>query len=116
MTTDLRARNALAIALLGAGILIFGLGWFAGAALLWSSPTWRLREKILATVLVPGGLPMAVLIAGFGLPVTDAARVPGLVGALQVVVIAAPVAVLAYLARQAFGAPGRSSRPAPLAG
>ena len=103
MTMSLAVRNAATIALLLAGALVFGVGWFVGLALLWTSPTWCTRDKVLATVLVPGGLPMAVLIAGFGVPATDAGRVPGLVTGLQIVLRVAPIAAATLLVRRAFG-------------
>jgi len=102
MTKTLALRNAATIALLLAGALVYNVGWFVGLALLWTSPTWRTRDKVLATLLVPGGLPMAVLIAGFGVPATDAARVPGLVAGLQIVLLVAPIAVAVLLSRRAF--------------
>jgi hypothetical protein len=108
MRITLAFRNVATIALLLGGVLVFGLGWFAGVALLWTSPTWRAREKVLATLVVPGGLPMAVVIAVFGVPVTDAVRVPGLVAVLQIALLAGPIAVAALLARQAFATPRRS--------
>ena len=106
MTKTLAFRNASTIASLLGGILIFGLGWFVGLALLWTSPTWRVRDKVLATLVVPGGLPMALIIAAFGVPGTVAARVPGLVAMMQLALIIAPVGVAVSLARHAFG-PGR---------
>lgn len=118
MTKTLAVRNAATIALLLAGLVIFGVGWFAGVMLLWTSPTWRTREKVLATLLVPGGLPMAVLIAGFGVPVTAAARVPGLVAVLQIALVVAPIAVAVLLSRHAFGSASRTgaaTAPMPLA-
>jgi hypothetical protein len=53
------------------GTLAFGVGWIVGLVLLWSSPTWRLREKLLGTLLIPGGLPYGVIIAYFGLPLVS---------------------------------------------
>jgi HAAS domain-containing protein len=42
-------------------LLLFGgfaliVGWFVGVALLWSSHTWRLRDKLIGTFVLPGGL------------------------------------------------------------
>ena len=108
MRITLAFRNLAAIALLLGGILILGLGWFAGLALLWTSPTWRTRDKVLATLVVPGGLPMALIIAMFGVPATYAVRVPGLVAVLQIALLAGPIAVAALLAWHAFGTPRRS--------
>jgi hypothetical protein len=38
------------------GLLLPILGWFIGVALLWSSPAWTQRDKLLGTLIVPGGL------------------------------------------------------------
>ena len=58
------------IALLGVGTLLGtpgrialpGIGWLAGVLLLWLSKTWTVRDKLLGTLVVPGGLlPVAYL-------------------------------------------------------
>ncbi|MDP9067914.1 MAG: DUF1700 domain-containing protein [Actinomycetota bacterium] len=33
-----------------------GIGWLAGVVLLWISPVWKTREKVIGTLIVPGGL------------------------------------------------------------
>jgi hypothetical protein len=42
--------------LLLGGILIPVVGWVIGVVFLWLSQAWTLKDKILATLLVPGGL------------------------------------------------------------
>ncbi|HEY5051732.1 MAG TPA: hypothetical protein VII50_12595 [Acidothermaceae bacterium] len=42
-------------------LLLFGgfaaaVGWFVGVGLLWSSHTWRTRDKLIGTLILPGGL------------------------------------------------------------
>ncbi len=39
------------------GGLLFYVGWFAGVAILWGSPVWRLRDKVLGTLVIPFGIP-----------------------------------------------------------
>ena len=63
----------VAIVLLLAGGLLFVLGWFVGVALLWASRAWTVRDKLIGTFVVPGGL------AAFFIPLLW-----GLVGASQV--------------------------------
>ncbi len=51
------------------GLLLFGgfafvVGWFVGVFLLWNSTVWRLRDKILGTLLVPGGLAGSFILLG----------------------------------------------------
>ncbi len=53
-----------AIVLLLAGGFIVGVGWIVGLVLLWSSRAWNVRDKLLGTLIVPGGLvaaPVALL-------------------------------------------------------
>jgi hypothetical protein len=44
------------VLLLVGGVVLPVVGWFVGVVLLWSSAVWRTRDKILGTLLVPGGL------------------------------------------------------------
>lgn len=45
-----------AIFLLLFGGFLFAIGWFAGVILLWSSRAWSGRDKLIGTLIVPGGL------------------------------------------------------------
>lgn len=51
-----RRRDALVPWLLLAGGFAAVLGWFAGLVLLWRSRTWTLSDKLLGTLVLPGGL------------------------------------------------------------
>jgi hypothetical protein len=44
-----------AVVLLVAGGFLAGLGWLVGLVLLWTSPRWRISDKLLGTVIWPGG-------------------------------------------------------------
>jgi hypothetical protein len=62
---------AIVLLLIG-GLVIPVIGWAAGVVLLWLSPRWGLRDKLLGTLVWPGGLlaPVVVVavlaaIAGF---------------------------------------------------
>jgi hypothetical protein len=57
-------REWLAVALLLFGGFFAGFGWLAGAILLWSSRAWTAREKLIGTLLVPGGLATPFVILG----------------------------------------------------
>jgi hypothetical protein len=52
---------AIPLLLLG-GIVIPGVGWVIGLVFLWLSRAWTVRDKTLATLLVPGGLLPALLL------------------------------------------------------
>ena len=110
-----------AIVLLLFGGFILGVGWFAGLFLLWDSRAWTTRDKVLGTLVIPGGLATSVLLGliAIGEPtkklctVTAAGAVrcanPAGHGAhasvLGIVVFAllvfAPIATSIYLARRA---------------
>lgn len=54
--------DALIPWLLLLGGFLLGIGWFVGIGLLWTSNTWRLRDKLLGTFVLPGGLvPLALV-------------------------------------------------------
>lgn len=51
-----------AVVMLTAGSLIPVIGWLVGVVLLWSSGVWRRSEKILGTLVFPGGPGVALLL------------------------------------------------------
>ena len=48
--------EALVPLLLPLGGFLLWVGWLVGVAILWASPVWRLRDKVLGTLVVPLGL------------------------------------------------------------
>ena len=57
---------AIPLLLIG-GVVIPVLGWFVGVVLLWTSRIWTVRDKLIGTLVVPGGLATAVfLVLGVG--------------------------------------------------
>ena len=55
--------------MLTAGSLLPVLGWLVGVALLWTSQRWRLRDKLLGTLVVPFG-PGLLLVLGAVAPLS----------------------------------------------
>jgi hypothetical protein len=55
-----------AVLLMTLGSLIPLLGWAAGAVLLWTARRWTTREKLLGTLVVPGGPGLALWLASYG--------------------------------------------------
>ncbi len=53
---DSRRWDPLAPWLIIFGPVASGLGWIAGIAILWTSPTWSQRDKLIATIVSPAGL------------------------------------------------------------
>ena len=49
-------REWTAIILLPLGGFAFGVGWLVGLVLLWSSRAWTTRDKVIGTLIVPGGI------------------------------------------------------------
>jgi hypothetical protein len=104
------------ILLLIGGIVIPIVGWFVGALLLWVSQAWTLRDKLIGTLLVPGGLlPAAwfvfapVSVESCGSSANGAVTCTGgvslahqiLLIAIFVAVVVAPFVTAVYLARRA---------------
>ncbi|MEP7024737.1 MAG: hypothetical protein ABJB47_13260 [Actinomycetota bacterium] len=61
--------------LLIGGVVIPVLGWIVGVVLLWISPRWRTRDKLIGTLVWPGGLlaPIMLFIVGGAAVLTTAA-------------------------------------------
>ena len=57
-----RWRERAAVILLPLGGFAFGVGWLVGLILLWSSRLWTTREKLIGTLIVPGGIATALLV------------------------------------------------------
>jgi uncharacterized membrane protein len=58
---------AALILLLVGGVVIPVIGWLVGVVLLWISSAWTARQKLLGTLVVPGGLALPaglLLVAG----------------------------------------------------
>lgn len=56
-------REWAAIFLLLLGGFAFGVGWIIGVILLWSSRAWDTRDKLIGTLVVPGGLATVLVVA-----------------------------------------------------
>jgi hypothetical protein len=63
---------AAVVLLLVGGIVIPFVGWVVGCVLLWASPRWQRRDKLLGTLVWPGGLlaPAIVLLAAAAIGIT----------------------------------------------
>jgi uncharacterized membrane protein len=60
-------REIAALVLLPVGGLILPvIGWFVGLILLWASDAWTTRQKLLGTLVIPGGMliPIGLLFVG----------------------------------------------------
>jgi hypothetical protein len=56
--------EVVAIVLLLIGGFLAGIGWIVGVILLWLSPRWRVSDKLLGTLVWPGGLAAVLLVLG----------------------------------------------------
>jgi hypothetical protein len=97
------------VLLLLLGGFLIGLGWLAGVALLWASPRWDTRDKLLGTLIWPGGLAAVLAVPRFG-----TGQPPVLVLGLLLVGVAGPVLVAIRLLRHARRVPARPAGPAAL--
>jgi hypothetical protein len=109
-------REWAAIFLLLFGGFIFFVGWIGGLILLWSSRAWDTRDKLIGTLIVPGGLATAFVAAILGSSTRVCTSGPGsptqctpgpstlsnVVGiALLVLCFFGPICTAIYLARRA---------------
>ena len=117
-----REIAALVLLLVG-GIALPVIGWVVGVVLLWASEAWTTREKVLGTLVVPGGLALPLFLGTFAAyeevcsSAIDPATGEGIPGSqvctggpsafmevagpiLLVASILAPIAVAIFLARR----------------
>jgi uncharacterized membrane protein len=108
---------ALILLLLG-GVVIPVIGWLVGVVLLWISSAWTARQKLLGTLVVPGGLalPVGLLVFATSESTCYQQPIPGardrmlctsggssgeIVGSIVVALLAAAsIATIVYLGRR----------------
>jgi uncharacterized membrane protein len=61
-------REVSAIVLLLLGGFVWFVGWIVGLILLWASDRWTVRDKVIGTLVVPGGLSSVVFVLIFAMP------------------------------------------------
>jgi ABC-type Mn2+/Zn2+ transport system permease subunit len=96
------------------------IGWLVGVVLLWASDAWTTREKLIGTLVVPGGLALPLFLLAMGAYSETCSAVVGgpvtctggpsqamqVVGSIVVTALfLAPLVTTAHLARRM----GRSS-------
>jgi hypothetical protein len=94
-----RALDTGTVVLLLIGGALIGLGWIAGAVMLWVSPRWRTSDKLLGTLVWPGGLAAVLLVPRFGTGLP-----PLLALSLLLVGVVGPILAAVRLLRQAWRA------------
>jgi Co/Zn/Cd efflux system component len=98
-TTTSRTHDSYALLLIVLGSAFVPVfGWIAGIVLLWTSTTWTRIDKIVGTVLVPGGLGLALYLWADYL-ISDPGTSSWYVS-LLVLLSVVPFVTGAYLARQ----------------
>ena len=108
---------ALILLLIG-GVVIPVIGWLVGVVLLWISSAWTARQKLLGTLVVPGGLalPVGILVVATSGSTCIQEPIPGagvqpicssggnsgqIVGSIVVALLAAAsIATIVYLGRR----------------
>jgi hypothetical protein len=83
------------ITLLAIGAFFVGLGWVVGVVLLWRSRVWSVTDKLIGTLLWPGGL-----VTG-GVFAVAAAQAGGALIIVAVLAVLVPVASALHLYRRA---------------
>jgi HAAS len=112
-------REWAAVFLLLFGFLAAGIGWLVGVILLWSSRAWTTRDKLIGTLVLPGGLFLTVLLLllAFGQPHKETCTSfgagvvrcthgpssgPSTLASIALILLAlTPIATAVYLARRA---------------
>lgn len=113
----------IALLLVG-GVIVPALGWVFGAVLLWVSRVWTVRDKVIGTLVVPGGLALpffALVMTPVGISTCAEVTQPDgitvgtcstqplhseLWGAvLMALLFLAPIGTAIYLGRRAFRRP-----------
>jgi len=89
------------------GLILLVAAWPVGAILLWVSKIWTTREKVLGTLIPPGGYPGVLLImstfhwitaASEGGPSWVGVTVSAVLFTISLVALIAPVGMIVYLA------------------
>lgn len=128
LAADQHRPERLTLVLLAVGGLVLPLvGWLIGVVLLWASSAWSTRDKLIGTLLPPGGLAAAVVAGAallFGSNTAQRCADAGNCGAGGsttataiitaaglAILIVTPLATTAYLARRR-GLPRAAARPA----
>jgi hypothetical protein len=94
-----RWTDYLALVLLPIGGLLVPLvGWLAGVVLLWSSRVWSNRDKLLGTLIVPGGLLLPASLMVAAIEPADSNDTSALVWVGLIVGLAGPCIMVPYLA------------------
>jgi hypothetical protein len=106
---------ATLVLLLVGGVVVPILGWLVGVVLLWASEVWTTREKLIGTLVVPGGLALPLFLLAMGAYSESCSAVVGepvtctggpsqamqVVGAIIVIALfLAPLVTTVYLARR----------------
>lgn len=60
------AHEWAAVILLLVGGFLLLIGWIVGVVLLWTSRAWTLRDKLIGTLVLPGGLALGYVFLAFG--------------------------------------------------
>ena len=112
-------REWAAIFLLLFGFIAAGVGWVVGVVLLWRSRAWTTRDKLIGTLVLPGGLfatvvllllalgrPRKEICTHYGASVAHCTQGPSggpstLVSIALIILALTPIATAIYLARRA---------------
>lgn len=89
---------AAIVGILGGGLLVPIVGWLVGVVLLWASQAWSVGQKLLGTLVVPGGLATPVMLRFLPAPGGYALH-PTLGMIVLIVTTVGPIAVAVYLLR-----------------
>ena len=100
-------RDLQAVFLLLIGGFLAGVGWIYGVYLLWRSPSWSLPQKLLGTLVLPGGFVGSVLVLRLGVAgrhcsahVCRGGQPAGVVAVLVLVALTPPLTAIHLVLRR----------------
>ena len=78
------------------GFIVPIVGWIVGIAMVWMSSTWRTWEKWVATLVVPGAVVLAMVIAAIGTLVwgQSSATLFGIIPAWHTIILGVPSSII----------------------
>jgi hypothetical protein len=62
---EITGRDLAAVILLLLGGFAMGVGWLVGVVMLWASTAWSTGQKLLGTLIIPGGLVLPIFLVAF---------------------------------------------------
>lgn len=77
-------REWATVVLLPLGGFVFGIGWLVAVVLLWTSRAWTTRDKVIGTLIIPGGMATGVVVLLTAVTSTPSGRCSGITPSVNI--------------------------------